>query len=366
VTDFSAADHEMMARALRLARRGRYSAHPNPRVGCVITRDGAIVGEGWHRKTGEAHAEINALDEAGAAAEGATVYVTLEPCSHHGKTPPCAEALIAAGVMTVIAAMEDPSAHVAGDGFERLRAAGIEVKKGLLEAEAMLLNEGFVSRARRGRPFVRLKLAASLDGAAAMASGESQWITGAEAREDVQKLRAASGAVMTGIGTVIADDPSLTVRDPDLPTAGIQPVRVVLDASLRMPPAAKMLGLDGETLVYCATATVRAQLEKAGATIIETASTDGGVALSPVLASLAERGVNDVLVEAGPTLSGALLAAELVDELVIYQAPHIMGSETRRLALTPGWQTLDQRLALDIVDLRRIGDDIRMTARPAS
>jgi diaminohydroxyphosphoribosylaminopyrimidine deaminase/5-amino-6-(5-phosphoribosylamino)uracil reductase len=356
----------MMARALRLAKRGLYSAHPNPRVGCVIAKDGEILGEGWHRKTGEAHAEINALERAGAAAEGATVYVTLEPCSHHGKTPPCAEALIAAGVTQVIAAMEDPSARVAGDGFDRLRAAGIEVRTGLLEAEALSLNEGFASRARRGRPFVRLKLAASLDGATAMTSGESQWITGAEARRDVQKLRAASGAVMTGVGTVIADDPSLTVREPDLPTAGVQPVRVVLDASLRMPPDAKMLGLDGETLVYCITATGGEALEKAGATVIETASVHDRVALPPVLASLAERGVNDVLVEAGPTLAGALLAAELVDELVIYQAPHIMGSETRRLAQTPGWQALDQRLALDVVDLRRIGGDIRMTARPTS
>jgi diaminohydroxyphosphoribosylaminopyrimidine deaminase/5-amino-6-(5-phosphoribosylamino)uracil reductase len=356
----------MMARALRLAKRGRYSAHPNPRVGCVIVKDGDIIGEGWHRKTGEAHAEINALEKAGAAAEGATAYVTLEPCSHHGKTPPCADALVAAGVTQVIAAMEDPSANVAGDGFVRLRSAGIEVRTGLLEAEAMSLNEGFVSRAKRGRPFVRLKLAASLDGATAMTSGESQWITGAEARRDVQKLRGASGAVMTGIGTVIADDPSLTVRDPDLPTAGVQPVRVVLDASLRMPPDARMLGLDGETLVYCVTAKGCEALENAGATVIETASAQDRVALPPVFANLAERGVNDVLVEAGPTLAGALFAEELVDELVIYQAPHIMGSETRRLALTPGWQALDQRLALDVVDLRRIGGDIRMTARPAS
>jgi diaminohydroxyphosphoribosylaminopyrimidine deaminase/5-amino-6-(5-phosphoribosylamino)uracil reductase len=356
----------MMARALQLASRGRYSAHPNPRVGCVIVKDGEITGEGWHRKTGEAHAEINALGQAGAGAAGARVYVTLEPCSHHGKTPPCADALVEAGVAQVIAAMQDPSAKVAGDGFGRLRAAGIEVRTGLLETEAMALNEGFVSRAMRGRPFVRLKLAASLDGATAMASGESHWITGAEARRDVQKLRAASGAVMTGVGTVVADDPSLTVRDPDLPTAGVQPVRAVLDTALKMPTNAKMLGLDGETLVYCVAAQGGEALETAGATVIETAAARGRVALPAVLASLAERGVNDVLVEAGPTLAGALLDAELVDELVIYQAPHIMGSETRRLVATPGWQALDQRLALDVVDLRRVGRDIRITARPAS
>jgi diaminohydroxyphosphoribosylaminopyrimidine deaminase/5-amino-6-(5-phosphoribosylamino)uracil reductase len=355
-----------MARALRLARRGLYSAHPNPRVGCVICSDGAVVGEGWHRKTGEPHAEIHALRQAGRKAEGATAYVTLEPCSHHGRTPPCADALIEAGVARVIAAVQDPNPQVAGNGFDRLRAVGIDVSSGLLQASAEALNEGFISRAKRGRPFVRLKLAASLDGATAMASGESQWITGEDARADVQKLRAASGAVMTGIGTVIDDDPSLTVRDADLDTAGTQPLRVVLDSSLRMPAAAKLLGLDGETLVYCVDPARREPLERAGATVVATEANDRRIALSPVLADLARRGVNDLLVEAGPTLSGALLAADLVDELVIYQAPHIMGSETRGMVRTPGWTTLEQRQALDIVSLCRIGRDIRITARPAS
>ena len=343
-----------------------YSAHPNPRVGCVILKDGDVVGEGWHRKTGEAHAEIVALGQAGGAAQGATVYVTLEPCSHHGRTPPCADALIAAGVGRVIAAMKDPNPEVAGEGFDRLRAAGIDVLSGILQASAEALNEGFVSRVRHGRPFVRLKLAASLDGATAMASGESKWITGEDARADVQKLRAASGAVMTGVDTVIEDDPSLTVRATDLDTAGTQPVRVVLDSALRMPADAKMLSLGGETLVYCIDRSRSEALEAAGASVVATDQEDRRTVLPSVLADLAARGVNDLLVEAGPTLSGALLAANLVDELVIYQAPHIMGSETLGMVTTPGWQALGQRLALDVTGLRKIGRDFRITARPAN
>jgi diaminohydroxyphosphoribosylaminopyrimidine deaminase/5-amino-6-(5-phosphoribosylamino)uracil reductase len=366
VTAFSAIDYDMMARALRLAKRGLYTAHPNPRVGCVILNGGEIVGEGWHRRAGEGHAEINALEQAGGAARGSTVYVSLEPCAHHGRTPPCADALVEAGVGRVVGAMQDPSREVAGKGFDRLRAAGITVESGLLETTAMALNEGFLSRVRRGRPFVRLKAAASLDGATAMQSGESQWITGAAARADVQMLRAASGAVMTGVGTVIADDPSLTVREAGIDTGGLQPLRVVLDSSLRMPTDARMLALGGETIVYCTTTDGQQAIEDAGATVVATESDGGRAALTAVLADLASRGVNDLLVEAGPALAGALLASELVDELVIYQAPHIMGSETRRLAATPSWQLLDQRLALHIVDLRMVGDDIRITARPAS
>ena len=366
MTGYSATDYDLMARAIRLAKRGLYSAHPNPRVGCVVVNDGEIVGEGWHRRAGEGHAEINALERAGGAARGSTVYVTLEPCAHHGRTPPCADALVAAGVSRVVAAMEDPSTNVAGQGFDRLRAAGIAVEYGLLEAAATALNEGFLSRIRRGRPFVRLKLATSLDGATAMAGGESHWITGPAARADVQILRAASGAVMTGIGTVIADDPSLTVRAEGIDTGGLQPLRVVLDSSLRMPANARMLTLEGDTLVYSTTTKDCDALQAAGATVVRTDREAGRTALPAVLADLAARGVNDLLVEAGPVLAGALLAAELVDELVIYQAPHIMGSETRRLAVTPTWQLLDQRLALRVVDLRKLGDDIRITARPAS
>ena len=361
---WSPADVEFMARSLRLARLGLYTAHPNPRVGCVLVRDGRVVGEGWHRRTGEAHAEINALADAGESARGSTAYVTLEPCSHHGKTPPCAEALIGAGVRSVVAAMDDPNPKVAGGGIALLRDAGIEVRTGLLGAEAALLNQGFVSRVAHGRPFVRLKIAASLDGRTAMASGESRWITGKASRADVQRLRAAAGAVMTGVGTIAGDDPSLTVRDPAIDTGGRQPVRVVLDSNLRTPPPAKLLGEDGVTIIYCARDDGRAALERAGATVVRFAGQGGRVDPGAVLADLAGRGINDVLVESGPTLAGALLSAGLVDELVIYLAPHIMGSETRGMVTTPGWLGLDQRLELTIGDVRRTGRDLRVTARP--
>ena len=240
-----------MARALRLAERGRYSAHPNPVVGCVLVSDGAVVGEGFHAKTGEAHAEVNALQAAGVAARGSVAYVSLEPCSHHGRTPPCTEALIKAGVRKVIASMEDPNKDVAGQGLKTLADAGIEVQTGLMQAAAASLNRGFLKRVTEQRPLVRLKLAASIDGAIAMAGGESQWITGPEARADVQRFRARSGAIMTGIGTVLSDDPSLNVRATDIETGGLQPVRVVLDSRLCMPLAAGMLALPGTTLVCC-------------------------------------------------------------------------------------------------------------------
>ena len=262
-----AADSAHMARALQLAARGRYGAHPNPMVGCVIVRDGVVVGEGWHEKAGEAHAEINALRIAGNAARGATVYVSLEPCAHHGKTPPCADALAEAGVGRVVAAMEDPFANVAGRGLQRLREAGITVEVGLMQGAAESLNAGFISRVQRGRPRVRLKVAASLDGATAMNSGESQWITGSAARQDVHRLRASSGAVMTGIGTVLADDPSLNVRDVETP--GRQPLRVVIDSRLRMSPEARMLELSGETLVCCTPGQDGTRLEQAGAQVQE-------------------------------------------------------------------------------------------------
>ncbi len=356
----------MMAHALRLARRGLYSAHPNPRVGCVLVRDGNIVGEGWHRRTGEAHAEINALESAGTQARGCTAYVTLEPCSHHGRTPPCAEALIAAGVAVVIIAMQDPNPKVAGTGVKSLRAAGIEVRSGLMSEAALRLNEGFVSRVTRGRPFVRLKLASSLDGRTAMASGESQWITGEAARRDVQRLRASSGAIMTGVTTVIDDDPSLTVRQagPDFDAA--QPIRVVVDSELRTPPSARLLSLPGRTIIYCTHDGNRATLEASGADVIKLGAVDGRPDLEAVLQELGDLGINDLLVESGPTLAGSMVCAGVVDELVIYQAPHIMGSQTRGMFLTPGWQNLDQRLALDIIDIRKVGGDFRITARPAS
>ena len=361
MADFSAADSEHMARALRLARLGWYTAHPNPRVGCVLVRDGEVVGEGWHAVAGEAHAEINALRMAGERARGSTAYVTLEPCAHHGKTAPCADALLGAGIARVVAAMQDPFADVAGQGFARLADGGVEVETGLLETEARLLNEGFLSRIERGRPLLRLKIAASLDGATAMATGESHWITGPEARRDVQRFRAASGAIMTGSGTVLADDPALTVRDEGLGER--QPLRVVLDSRLRTPATAKMLRSDGETLIFCTDDQRRGPLEAAGAVVQKLGAGSGGLDLGEVLRILGERGINDLLVEAGPLLSGALLEAGLVDELVIYQAPHIMGSQVRPMFATPGWIRLENRRSLRITDLRAVGRDIRITAR---
>ena len=364
MNSFTTADYEYMSRALRLARRGVYTAHPNPRVGCVLVKDGHIVGEGWHRKTGEAHAEVAALHAAGARAAGATAYVTLEPCSHQGKTPPCVDALIAAGVVQVVAAMVDPNAKVAGAGHSALEAAGISVRTGLLQEEAAALNAGFLSRMQRGRPLLRLKIAASLDGRTAMTSGESQWITGEAARNDVQQLRAASGAVMVGIGTVLADDPSLNVRSDDIDNGGMQPLRVVLDSNLQMPASARMLDLPGATIVFCTHDKNRKALEAAGASVQLVAGQDKATDLAAVMGKLADLEINDVLVEAGPTLAGSMLASGLVDELVIYQAPHIMGSESRGMFVTPGWQTIEQRLNLNIVEVRNIGADLKITARP--
>lgn len=353
-----------MARALRLAERGRYTAHPNPVVGCVLVRDGAVVGEGWHAKTGEAHAEVNALRAAGDAAQGSVAYVTLEPCSHQGRTPPCAATLAQAGVGKVIAAMQDPSREVAGQGFKILTAAGVEVQTGLMQSAAAALNRGFLKRVTEQRPLVRLKLAASIDGAIAMASGDSQWITGPEARADVQRLRARSGAIMTGIGTVLSDDPSLNVRATDIETGGLQPIRVVLDSRLRMPLAAGMLALRGTTLVCCTGDPDGKALQDTSAVVKSFPVVDGRVDADAVLRELALRGVNEVLVEAGAALAGDLLEKNLVDELVIYQAPHIMGSQTMRLVNTPSWTSLTDRQALTITDVRRIGRDTRITAIP--
>ncbi len=362
-------DSAHMARALQLAARGRFTAHPNPMVGCVLVNDGDIVGEGWHEQAGEAHAEVVALRAAGERTQGATAYVTLEPCAHKGRTPPCSDALIAAGVGKVVAAMQDPYAEVAGRGFDKLRAAGIEVEVGLMESAAAALNRGFVKRVSGDGPFVRLKIAASLDGATAMASGESQWITGPEARRDVQILRAASGAILTGIGTVLADDPSLTVRDEGIDTKGRQPLRVVLDSKLRTPADAHMLTLPGTTLVCCAAGGDGAALEAAGAIVQVFPTAAGGgsagdsVDVVAVLQELARREINDVLVEAGQRVAGYLLEKDLVDELVIYQSPHIMGSATRGMFATPAWQALGDRRTLEVTDMRRVGQDTRITAR---
>ena len=360
--EYSAEDCAYMARALRLAARGRYTAHPNPMVGCVLVKDDNVVGEGWHARTGDAHAEINALQAAGDQARGSSAYITLEPCAHHGKTPPCSDALIKAGVRNVIVALQDPFEGGGERGLKQLDDAGINTRVGLMAAAAAELNAGFLQRVTQQRPFVRMKLASSLDGAIAMASGESQWITGPDARADVQHLRARSGAVMTGIGTVLADDPSLNVRATDIETGGLQPLRVILDSQMRMPLAAGMLTLPGWTLVCCAGDHDATALQNAGAEVMSFAGSSGRVDASAVLTELATRGVNDVLVEAGPGLAGHLLEEDLVDELVIYQAPHIMGSQTMRLVNTPSWSSLADRKVLKIKDVRRVGTDMKITA----
>jgi len=366
MSSFTSQDCEYMARALRLAERGRYTAHPNPVVGCVLVKDGAVIGEGMHEKTGEAHAEVNALQAASEEARGSTAYVTLEPCAHHGRTPPCAEALIAAGVAKVIVAMQDPSAGVSGHGLELLADAGIEIQTGLMESAAAALNRSFLKRVTQQRPLLRLKLASSIDGAIAMAGGESQWITGPEARLDVQRLRARSGAVMTGIGTVLSDDPSLNVRATEFDTGGLQPIRVVLDSHLRMPLAAGMLALPGKTLICCSDDRNASELQKTSAEVMTFRDLEGRVDADKVLQELATRGVNEVLVEAGPELAGNLLERDLVDELVIYQAPHIMGSQTIGMVNTPSWLALSDRRVLTVTDVRRIGTDTRITATLAT
>lgn len=358
------ADSLWMARALRLAEKGRYTTDPNPRVGCVLVRDGKVVGEGWHRRAGAPHAEIEALRAAGSAARGADCYVTLEPCCHHGRTPPCTEALIDAGVRRVVAAMEDPNPRVAGRGLARLRESGIETVCGVLADEAERLNRGFVSRHRRGRPWVTAKLAASLDGRTALASGESRWITSAEARADVHHLRAAASAILTGIGTVLADDPRLDARLEG--ETVVQPLRVVVDSRLRMPPTARMLGLPGETLVaVCGDeAERRARLEAAGATVWQAPARDGRVDLAALLAELGRREINEVLVEAGPRLNGALAAAGLVDEWIVYLAPCLLGDGARGLFHLPGIDRMDRRIELAWVETRRVGPDLRLRLRP--
>ena len=361
-----------MARALRLAERGLYSTSPNPRVGCVLVRDGKVVGEGWHQRAGEAHAEIHALSAAGEEARGATAYITLEPCSHHGRTPPCTDALLAAGVKRVVAAVQDPNPQVAGQGMGKLRAAGIEVECGLMEAAARELNIGFFARMTRGTPWVRSKIAASLDGRTALHNGTSQWITGKAARQDVQHWRARSCAVLTGIGTILADDPQLNVREVE---TSRQPLRVVVDSYLRLPLTARILSAEyipsltlpprERVLVYTATQDTGkiAALEKAGARVAVLPDTNGRVDLNAVLRDLATNGCNEVLVEAGSALNGALLQAGLVDELVLYLAPQLLGDMARGMAQLGELMSLDQRIELDWQDVRQVGKDLRIVAQ---
>ena len=359
---FSAVDHGMMVRALQLAERGLWTTAPNPRVGCVLVRDGEIVGEGWHEKAGEPHAEIHALRAAGDKANGATAYVTLEPCSHHGRTPPCAEALIAAGVSRVVAAMSDPNPLVAGQGLAMLRAAGIETASGLLESEARELNIGFVSRMTRGRPWLRLKAAASLDGKTALNNGISQWITDPDARRDGQRWRARACAIMTGIGTVRDDDPQLNVRDVETPR---QPLRVVVDSRLDTPLSARIL--QGATVLIAGAvdnAEKKALLRSTGAEVLILPNAAGKVELKDLLEELARRGINEVHVEAGFKLNGSLLREGLVDELLLYLAPCLIGHDASGLFNLPALTSLDDKRLLQIRDLRQIGEDIRLIARP--
>ncbi len=362
---FSAADRRHMSRALELAARGLYTTQPNPRVGCVIVADGEVVGEGWHRVAGGPHAEIDALRRAGDRSRGATAYLNLEPCSHRGRTGPCAPALIEAGIARVVSSMDDPNPAVSGDGHRMLRAAGVTVESGLLGGEASAINAGFICRMRRGRPRVTIKLAASLDGRTAMASGESKWISGPQSREDVQRLRASSSAILTGIGTVLADDPSLNVRSPDCDVAGRQPLRVIVDSHLRMPPDARMFGLPGKNLVACAGAGPAAEspLASSGAEFVSLPGPGGRVDLEALMHDLGERECNDLLVEAGPVLSGALVTAGLVDELVIYFAPHLMGDASRGMFSLPGLDSMADRVQLEVLDTMVLGEDLRLRAR---
>lgn len=363
----------LMARAIQLAERGLYTTDPNPRVGCVLAKDGRIIGEGWHRRAGEPHAERLAIDAAGADARGATAYVTLEPCCHHGRTPPCTDALLAAGVSRVVVGMEDPNPLVHGRGLERMRAAGVEVVTGMLESACRALNPGFDKRMRLGLPFVRVKLAASLDGGTALANGESRWITSQAARTDVQWLRARSSAILTGIGTLLADDPSLNVRlspalipalEPDEPVR--QPLRVILDSRLRLPLNAKMLPLPGATLVVTLSDDPKriAAVTSAGAEVwIGPQAPAGRVDLEALLRYLAEREINEVLIEAGPTLAGAMVQRRLLDELVLYLAPHLMGSDTRRLVELGPLARMSERVPLELMDWRQVGPDLRLRVR---
>jgi diaminohydroxyphosphoribosylaminopyrimidine deaminase / 5-amino-6-(5-phosphoribosylamino)uracil reductase len=357
---FAAADSRWMARALQLAERGLYGTSPNPRVGCVLVKDGNMVGEGWHARAGEPHAEVHALHMAGGHARGATAYVTLEPCSHHGRTPPCADALIAAGVARVVAAMQDPNPLVAGQGLERLRNAGIRVEFGLMEAAARALNIGFHARMTRGMPWVRSKIAASLDGRTALGNGASKWITGDDARQDVQHWRARSCVVLTGIGTVLADDPQLNVRGIETPR---QPLRAVVDTALRLPADARLLQQRG-LLIYTAMddGAKTAILEQAGAQVVVTPDAGGQVDLQAVLRDLAGRGCNEVLVEAGSKLNGNLLRQNLVDELVLYLAPQLLGDGARGMAALGELTALAQRIELEWRDVRHVGRDLRILA----
>jgi diaminohydroxyphosphoribosylaminopyrimidine deaminase/5-amino-6-(5-phosphoribosylamino)uracil reductase len=367
---FSDFDRFAMQRALTLAARGLETTNPNPRVGCVIARSGRVVGEGWHERAGENHAELRALRAAGDQAAGATAYVTLEPCNHQGRTPPCVAALTAARIARVVYAIADPNPLVNGQGAHALRLAGVEVEAGLNAAEARELNAGFIKRMQQGRPWMRLKLAMSLDGRTALANGESQWITSEAAREDVQRWRARSSAVLTGVGTVLADDPRLNVRLPSEDgQERQQPLIVVLDSRLRTPAAARLFGGGGEVLILTGDSKLDearlATLSARGARIEVLPLVAGWLSLAAVADRLGELEANEVLIEAGPTLAGELLRLGLVDELLLYVAPKLLGPTSRALIAMPELAALQEAPAFTLFDTQRIGDDLRLRLRPA-
>lgn len=353
---FTAFDHAMMRRALALAEQGLFTTTPNPRVGCVITQGESIVAEGWHERAGEPHAEAVALQKAGARAAGATAYVSLEPCSHYGRTPPCAGALINAKVARVVAAVRDPNPHAARGG-EAIAAARIRFEHGLMESEARELNIGFLSRMRRGRPWVRLKIAATLDGRSALANGVSQWITGPEARRDGHRWRARACAILTGIGTVRADDPQLTVREVDTPR---QPLRVVVDSRLEIPRGSKILQ-GPKVLVFAA----KQATPPENAEVVVLPNASGKVELPRMLEELARRGINELHVEAGFRLNGSLVREGCVDEFLVYLNPSFLGDGAQGMLDLPSFASLDNRLFLKVVALDRVGEDLRLLARPA-
>ena len=359
----SGEDERFMRRGLELAARGLNTTDPNPRVGCVLVQTGRIVGEGWHERAGGAHAEVNALRAAGSAAQGATAYVTLEPCAHTGRTPPCVEALAEARVRRVFYGAADPNPLINGAGVAALRGRGIEVIGELLPEESRALNPGFFKRMRVGLPWVRVKLAMSLDGRTALASGASRWITGEAARADVQRYRARSSAILTGSGTVLSDDPALDVR---LEAATRQPLRVILDSALRVPPQARVFARSGASMVFTASTDAgrRGELVRGGVTVEPAAAAGDGLALEPILRRLAELECNEIWVEAGARLSGALLAAGLVDELIIYVAPSLLGQAARPLVWLPAIERLEARVQLQFLDAVHVGEDLRVSARP--
>jgi diaminohydroxyphosphoribosylaminopyrimidine deaminase/5-amino-6-(5-phosphoribosylamino)uracil reductase len=378
LTQFSQDDVTYMHQAIDLARKGIYSTKPNPAVGCVLVKNNQVVGQGWHQKAGQPHAERIALAEAGNNAEGATAYVTLEPCSHFGRTPPCADGLIEAKVAKVVVAMKDPNPLVAGQGIERIRNAGIEVIIGVLEEEAKNINPGFIRKMERQLPFVRLKMASSLDGRTAMENGESHWVTGAESRLEVHKMRARCGALITGIGTVLVDDPSLTVRLSDEQLAELNltqdnchPIRVVLDSNLSMPLDAKMLALPGKTILMTSSETVERcseiveELHHKGVEIVAVAADEDRLDIESVLRYLAsEEQVNDVMVESGAILAGAFIQSGLVNELHCFIAPSLMGHDAKPMFVLPGLDSMDKKLNFTIQSMDRFGDDARLILVP--